>query len=1197
MPTSRPSARSRFFVLLVALLLAAPMSVTGIGGVAVPTAAAADPNPIVAENALQGNPASEWDVSGAGDASIQGFATDISVNRGSTIDFKIDTSATAYDVRIYRLGYYGGAGARLVTTIPSTAVTAVDQPGCSLSDIPIGAPSTTSGKLLDCGNWSVSASWAVPSTATSGVYIARPTRLDNGGASHIPFIVRDDAGHSDLLFQTSDTTWQSYNVYGGYNAYGSSGATMAEKLSYNRPFTTRGAELENYLFNAEYPMIRWLERNGYDVAYSSAVDTERHANLIANHKVFMSVGHDEYWSQGRRDAVTAARDAGVNLAFFSGNEVYWKTRWEASTADGGSTDYQTQVVYKEGNSAPSGSAEHRNCYDNFNCDPSPIWTGQWRQAAGSTPENSLSGQISWRLNSGAIAVPSEYAPLRFWRNTEVANLTAGQQVTLADTLGYEWDPESPQYADYYPAGRVLLSTTDAESSFGGPSQHHMSLYRAGSGALVFGAGTVQWPWALDGNHDRGTTAEDRNVQQATVNLFADMGVQPATRQSNLVAATASTDTTPPTVTVTSPASGASVPGGAVTITGTASDVGGVVGVVEISTDGGTTWRRATGRESWSYTYTAAEGPADIRVRAADDSARLSTPITHAFTVEPRVCPCSIWPDTAAPASTNLNDNQAGGIEVGVKFRAGQDGYITGLRYYWAPGDAGTHSGNLWTGAGALLASAVFPTPTTQGWQNVTLDAPVPIVANTTYVASQHSSAGNYPETGNYFGTAFANAPLTALADGTDGPNGVYKYGASGFPTTTYQAANYWVDVVYATTVGPDTTPPTIVGRAPAPGATSVQPSADVTVTFGEPIGQATLQGNVELRDATDAAVAATLTYDAPTRTATLDPDASLAAGATYSVLVRGGATGIADLAGNRLAVDSKWSFTVAMPSVARPDPNVGPGGPVLVVRGSRSLRLLSARDPAGRGPQPVHRRRHRDPHRDGSCLLRHRRPRGDDADCCERYSAHRLGQRRRQPGRPPAGCCAGGPPRPRARRRNPRRGLHRRRHGQRTGRRHRRRDDAVPRDGRLVHGPVRHAGRRHALQRRDDRHTQPGRDAAQRGHRRWLRGSVRLRPRQLDRPHPAGQPGLGRYQRRRQQRAGASRRHVPQRHRSRLGEPQQSRDPAGGRAAAPARQRPHRDDARRAAAAALLVPAARREGRRGADRRHPQQQQRACPLR
>jgi VCBS repeat-containing protein len=888
-------------------------------------------NEIVAENCLAGDPASEWDVSGAGDESIQGFATDISVNKGGSISFKIDTDASQYDIPIYRLGYYGGDGARLVDTIED--VEGTEQVACSLSPIDIAGGSTTNGQLLDCGNWSVSATWQVPTDATSGVYVARPTRTDNGGASHIPFIVRDDTSDSDLLFQTSDTTWQSYNVYGGYNAYGSSGATMAEKLSYNRPFTTRGAELENYLFNAEYPMIRWLERNGYDVSYFSAVDTERHANLITNHDVFLSVGHDEYWSQGRRDAVTAARDAGVHLAFFSGNEVYWKTRWEPS----GDVDYRTQVVYKEGSSAPSGSAEHRNCYNNYDCDPSAIWTGQWREAPGSTPENSLSGQISWRLNTQSITVPGEYAPLRFWRDTDVAALGPSGEVTLSDgTLGYEWDPEYPQYDDWYPAGRVLLSTTDV-TSFIGPEQHHLSLYRAPSGALVFGAGTVQWSWGLDGNHDRGVSTEDPNMQQATVNLFADMGVQPTTLQANLVAATTSTDTTPPTVAVTSPASGASVPGGSVTITGTASDAGGVVGVVEISTDDGTTWQRATGRESWSHTYTATEGTADVRVRAADDSVNLSDPITHTFEVEPRVCPCSIWPDTATPTTINENDNQPGGIEVGVKFQASEDGYITGLRYYWVSGDTGTHTGNLWAvngTTGTLLATAVFPTPSVEGWQTVTLGTPVLIAANTTYVASQHSSAGNYSYTSPYFTAAFANTPLTALADGAAGGNGVYKYGASGFPTVTWGASNYWVDVVFATEVGPDMTPPTIVQRVPSLGANNVAATANVTVTFNEPIDEATLAGNFELRDAANAIVAATISYDGPTRTATLDPDANLTSGATYTAIIRGGETGIADGAGNRLVEDSSWSFTVAIPPTPRPDPNVGPGGPILVVKGT-----------------------------------------------------------------------------------------------------------------------------------------------------------------------------------------------------------------------------------------------------------------------
>src|SRR5262249_10722459 len=170
--------------------------------------AACGPNPIVCENALVGNPASEWDVVGAGDSSIQGFATDISAALGDTVHFKISTTAATFTIDIYRLGYYGGLGARKIATLPT--VTGKNQPACLV---------TAATELVDCGNWTESTSWTVPATAVSGVYIAKLTRSDTGGKSHIVFVVRDDASHSDLLFQTSDTTWQAYNQYGGFSLY------------------------------------------------------------------------------------------------------------------------------------------------------------------------------------------------------------------------------------------------------------------------------------------------------------------------------------------------------------------------------------------------------------------------------------------------------------------------------------------------------------------------------------------------------------------------------------------------------------------------------------------------------------------------------------------------------------------------------------------------------------------------------------------------------------------------------------------------------------------------------------------------------------------------------------------------------------------------------------------------------------------
>ena len=154
------------------------------------TCVVAQTNPIVAENLLLGNSPGEWDIDGAGDTTIQGFATDISVNKGNTIHFKVKTNATNYRLDIYRLGYYQGLGARRVDTILPSASLPQTQPN------PITDASTG---LVDCGNWAESASWPVPATATSGVYIARLVRTDTGGASHIPFVVRDDSstlGHS-----------------------------------------------------------------------------------------------------------------------------------------------------------------------------------------------------------------------------------------------------------------------------------------------------------------------------------------------------------------------------------------------------------------------------------------------------------------------------------------------------------------------------------------------------------------------------------------------------------------------------------------------------------------------------------------------------------------------------------------------------------------------------------------------------------------------------------------------------------------------------------------------------------------------------------------------------------------------------------------------------------------------------------------
>ena len=657
---------------------------------------AAPANAIIAENCKPGNPSAEWDINGAGDPSIEGFATDISYNVGETAQFKIKTDSSRYRVDVYRTGYYGGLGARRVATVQPSVPLPQRQPDCAVD---------WSVRLYDCGTWVVSASWAIPADAVSGVYIARLVREDEGvaswradgsqqpgakppaiahsygalgagklqnplkepRASHIIFVVRDDASKADVVMQTSDPTWQVYNTYGlgstynGLTLTGESGGRVgrANKVSFNRPFSNRASSSVNQFFNAEYALVRWLERNGYDTTYFSGVDSDRHGELLKNHKLFISSGHDEYWSGAHRKYVEEARDKGVHLAFLTANEVFWRTRYEPSI-DGTKTPYRTLVVYKETHSTDTPTSEQKPA---AKIDPvKDEWTGTWRDASpfnpiGPQPENALTGTI-FTVNANRqdpLAVPAKYGRLRFWRNTEIATLKEGDVAVLGNgLLGHEWDEDLDN--GFRPAGLIHMSETtfdgvsyivDAGTVYdNGTATHHLTLYRAPSGALVFGGACVQYAWALDNFHDNPTAVGGNRanpysirlvadsygpvkaIQQATLNVFADMGVQPANLQTDLIPATPSADKRAPVSRITMPGNNAAVGGQLVTISGTATDAGnGRIAMIEVSVDGGKRWHQATGAEQWTYEWKVptGSGNAAILSRAVDDSVNIEKP--------------------------------------------------------------------------------------------------------------------------------------------------------------------------------------------------------------------------------------------------------------------------------------------------------------------------------------------------------------------------------------------------------------------------------------------------------------------------------------------------------------------------------------------------------------------------------------------
>ena len=259
----------------------------------------------------------------------------------------------------------------------------------------------------------------------------------------------------------------------------------------------------------------------------------------------------------------------------------------------------------------------------------------------------------------------------------------------------------------------------------------------------------------------------------------------------------------------------------------------------------------------------------------------------------------------------------------MKFTSTASGYITGIRFYKAAANTGTHTGSLWTSNGQLLATGSFTGESASGWQQLNFATPVAITANTTYIASYHTTSGHYSVNRSYFSQQYTSGSLVVPANG-----GVYKYGATGAPTSSYQGSNYWVDVVLSTTPPVDNTAPTVTAFSPAANSNNVATSATATVTFSESLTPATVTSStVFLRGPNNVVVPTTLTYNATARTVTLTPTAALSNSTAYTIVVLGGANGVKDAAGNAMAADATASFTTAAAPVPGAPTSLWPSNP------------------------------------------------------------------------------------------------------------------------------------------------------------------------------------------------------------------------------------------------------------------------------
>ena len=253
---------------------------------------------------------------------------------------------------------------------------------------------------------------------------------------------------------------------------------------------------------------------------------------------------------------------------------------------------------------------------------------------------------------------------------------------------------------------------------------------------------------------------------------------------------------------------------------------------------------------------------------------------------------SLWSNSVQPGTIDVGEPAS--VNLGIRFTSNTNGFITGLKFYKSAANTGIHTASLWTGSGQLLATAVFTNETASGWQQVLFSSPVAITAGTTYVASYYAPNGHFAVNRNTLSRGFSSGHLSIAANG-----GVFQYGNStAFPNQTYNASNYWVDVLLSVAQPVDTTSPTVTSTDPANGATNVAATGPLTITLSESLNGATVNGGtVRLLDGTTQ-VAASVSYNAANNTITIAPTAALGNLKVYTISILGGAGGIQDVAGN-----------------------------------------------------------------------------------------------------------------------------------------------------------------------------------------------------------------------------------------------------------------------------------------------------------
>ncbi|HEY7417112.1 MAG TPA: N,N-dimethylformamidase beta subunit family domain-containing protein [Ktedonobacteraceae bacterium] len=457
-------------------------------------------NPVAAENTCPGTTSWRPDHPTGPQSAIEAFTNPVSVNTGQQIKVYVSTTALAYSLQVYRMGWYQGLGGRLLLTIP--VLHSIKQPAPTID------PAT---RMVDCSNWRDPMTLMIPATWVSGIYVVKLIS-SQGYMRYTLFVVRNDASRAPILFQSSVLTYQAYNNWGDYSLYLGLNAQhqyissqRAYVVSFDRPYARDDGlgDFDRY----EYNLLRWVEREGYNVSYSTDVDADLNPASLLRHRLVLIAGHDEYWSTAMRDHFTAARDAGVSLAFFGANDSYWHIRLQNSPLG---LDREV-VCYKSAVLDPLAAVEPQQT------------TVRWRDAPVNQPENALLGEMYNGIVAGAWPLVLDAGAQPWLQGTPLYVGKALPDLVTGEFDGVVQNGLTPPSLTILSSSSVKCTTaTDFCPDRKGVS--NATLYTAPSGARVFDAGTFQWQWGLDNDSFLLTSTHrhysNAGFQQFTANLIA-----------------------------------------------------------------------------------------------------------------------------------------------------------------------------------------------------------------------------------------------------------------------------------------------------------------------------------------------------------------------------------------------------------------------------------------------------------------------------------------------------------------------------------------------------------------------------------------------------------------------------------------------------------------------------------------------------